>query len=118
MGEEGLSASSADPPGAENIKTLVPRGRFELPHPCGYSALNAACLPVSPSGLSSYALLSPKFTPPFPMEHPLGFYVSFFNISETVGGKVDELAGNIAHVSINGIGIDRIVEKNSRNFLV
>jgi hypothetical protein len=31
----------------------VPRGRFELPIPCGNSVLNAARLPVSPPGLKS-----------------------------------------------------------------
>ena len=36
------------PPGPANGSRLVPRGRLELPQPCGHSALNAARLPIPP----------------------------------------------------------------------
>ncbi len=35
---------------------IVPKGRFELPHPCGYSDLNAACLPFHHFGIFSCSI--------------------------------------------------------------
>jgi hypothetical protein len=37
-----------------NLTATVLEGRFELPQPCGYSALNATCLPVPPLQLFIY----------------------------------------------------------------
>ena len=33
-----------------SLRSIVPRGRFELPRDCSHSDLNATCLPVPPPG--------------------------------------------------------------------
>jgi hypothetical protein len=46
-----------NPDESMSTTVIVPKGRFELPHPCGYSDLNAACLPFHHFGLSCFQCL-------------------------------------------------------------